>query len=295
MPVQSATVKQLSVGGVHVPLVGAGLLHVLPAPQSASALQVGAEQDPATAQLQVAPAMPVQSEAAKQLSAGCVQVPLVGAGLEQVLPAPQSVADLHVVAEQDPNTGLLQVAPVMPVQSEAAKQVSAGCVQVPLVGAGLVQVPVPQSAVDLQVLAEQVPFWAPPQVALALMLVQSVFAQQLVVGNLQVPATAAGLVQVPVPQSAVVLQVAAEHAPLTSPVHVNLELILVQSEAAQQLIALGEQVPADEPVQVPTPQLAFVVQLSAEQVPCVAPLHFEVLLTLLQSVFAKQPTLQLPV
>ncbi len=218
---------------------------------------------------------------------GNLQVPVVGAGLVQVLPVPQSVAVLQVNAEQAPDLAPPQVAPLMPVQSEAAKQLSVGWVHVPLMGAGLEQVlPVPQSVAVLQLVAEQAPDTTPPQVALALMPVQSEFARQLVAGNLQLPAIEAGLEQVlPVPQSVLVLHVAVEQAPLTSPVQLNLELILVQSDAVQQLAALGVQLPAVEPVQVPTPQLAAVVQLSAEQVPCVAPLHVEKDDTWLQSDF----------
>ncbi len=232
-------------------------------------------QVPAIAPPHVAPLTPVQSEAAKQLVAGNVQLPVLGAGLEQVLPVPQSVLVLHVNAEQAPDLAPPHVAPLTPVQSEGAKQLVAGNLQVPLTGAGLEQVlPAPQSVAVLQLVTEQVPEMTPPQVALALMPVQSVLPQQLVAGNTQLPTLDAGFVQVlPVPQSVLVLQVAAEQAPLTSPVQVNCELTLVQSVFDQQPSGLIAQLPAVWPLQVPTPQSVLALHVEAEQVPLVTPEH----------------------
>lgn len=211
------------------------------------------------------------------------------------MPLPQSVFRWHERAAQAPFFSFWQVAPLMPVQSDAVQQLLAANLQVPDTEAGLEHVlPVPQSVLVLQVAAEQAPDLAPPQVALALIPVQSELAQQLVAGNRQLPTFAAGLVQVlPVPQSVLVLQVAGEHAPFTSPVQANCELTLVQSVFDQQLNGLIEQLPAVWPLQVPTPQSALALHVKAEQVPLVTPEHEDPEM-LEQSAVVKQASLQVP-
>jgi len=224
-----------------------------------------------------------------------VQLPDFGAGLAHVLPVPpQSASFLQVAVEQVPVVTPPQLAPLTPVQSDAVQQLIAANAQLPVFGAGLVHVPAPHSALVLQVAAEQVPSFSPLQVALALIPVQSAFAQQLVAGNLQLPLTGAGFVHVlPVPQSPVTRHVAAEHAPTTAPPHVALALRLVQSEFAKQLVAVGTQAPAAAPEHVPTPQSVLNLHVAAEHVPVAAPLHDDDQ-RLEQSVFAKHGTLHVP-
>ena len=207
---------------------------------------------------------------------------------------PQSASFLQVAVEQVPVVTPPQLAPLTPVQSDAVQQLIAANAQLPVFGAGLVHAPVPQSVLVLQVAAEQVPSFSPLQVALALIPVQSAFAQQPVAGNLQLPFTGAGLVHVlPVPQSPVTRHVAAEHAPTTAPPHVALAFRLVQSELAKQLVAVGTQLPAAAPEHVPTPQSVFNLHVAAEHVPVTAPLHDDEA-RLEQSVFAKHDTLHVP-
>ena len=224
-----------------------------------------------------------------------MQLPAFGAGLLHVLPVPpQSASFLQVAVEQVPVVTPPQLAPLTPVQSAGVQQLIAANAQLPVFGAGLVHVPAPHSALVLQVAAEQVPSFSPLQVALALIPVQSEFAQQPVAGNLQLPFTGAGLVHVlPVPQSPVTLHVAAEHAPTTAPPHVALALRLVQSAFAKQLFAVGTQLPAAAPEHVPTAQSAFNLHVAAEHVPAAEPLHDDDQ-RLEQSVFAKHGTLHVP-
>jgi hypothetical protein len=267
----------------------------VPLPQSALVLQLPAAQVPFVTPPQVALLMPAQSDAVQQLFAVKLQLPDTGAGLVHVLPVPQSAFALHVRAVHAPALAPPQVAPLMPVQSEAAKQLVGENLQVPLTGAGLEQVlPAPQSVAVLQLVAAQVPDLTPPQVALALMPVQSELPQQLVAGNTQLPVLEAGLLQVlPVPQSAVTLQEAAEQAPFTSPVQANCEFTLVQSVFDQQLNGLTAQLPAVWPLHVPTPQSALALHVKAEQVPLVTPEHADPEM-LEQSAVVKQDSLQVP-
>ena len=94
------------------------------------------------------------------------------------VPFPQSEVALQVPAAQVPVAAPLQVEPALRlVQSELAQHVFAGGTQLPCLGDPL-QVDPPQSVLFLQA-AEQVPVTAPLQVALALKLVQSALAKQL--------------------------------------------------------------------------------------------------------------------
>ena len=124
---------------------------------------------------------------------------------------------LQSLAPQQVLLGPAQVPALSPSQVRLPPQ-SASVLQPVLIGHFLLllQVSPPQSALVAQVL-EQVPVCSPSQVALAFRLVQSPLTQQLLVAGTQLPIEAP--LQVPLPQSAVALQVAAEQLPIAPPLH----------------------------------------------------------------------------
>ena len=134
------------------------------------------------------------------------------------------------------------------------------------------QLPELQSEFLWHVLLEQSPVTTPPQVAAAFLLVHSDVNQQEV-GDARVHVPWFEPLQVPLPQSALILHVGVEQLPVTAPVQAAPAFRLAQSDWAQQFFAAGTQLPMDSPLQVPVPHSASALQVADEQLPSAPPVQ----------------------